>query len=101
LGNNIQDRFGSPIAALAYLLFVVLYSPCVASLAMLFKEHGGKWTLFTFLYLNLLAWIVAMLFYQSAAFSAASPYWLITGLVILFLIYINLKHIGKKHERTA
>ncbi|MDD4148221.1 MAG: ferrous iron transport protein B, partial [Candidatus Cloacimonetes bacterium] len=73
LSDNLQARFGSWAAALAYLLFVVLYSPCIAALTMLFKEHGSKWTFFTFLYLNLLAWLVAMMFYQAAAFSAASP----------------------------
>lgn len=101
LSDNLKERFGGWKAALAYLLFVVLYSPCAAALAMLFKEHGSRWTLFTFLYLNLLAWIVAMLFYQIAAFEAASVYWISIGVGILVLIYWNLKNIGKKHERTT
>lgn len=101
LSRNLWERFGSWKSALAYLLFVVLYSPCMAALAMLFKEHGSRWTIFTFIYLNILAWLVAMLFYQISAFNSASPYWIMTGFVILALIYINLKSIGKKHERTA
>lgn len=101
LTSNLQNKFGSWKSALAYLLFVVLYSPCVAALTMLFKEHGGKWTFFTFLYLNLLAWLIAMMFYQVMAFSGASFYWLTLGLVILSLIYTNLRYIGNRHERTA
>jgi ferrous iron transport protein B len=101
LSENLQAKFGNWQAALAYLLFVVLYSPCMAALAMLFKEHGGAWTFFTFVYLNILAWLVAMLFYQITAFSAASVYWIITGIVIISLIYINLKHIGRNNVRTA
>jgi len=101
LSDNLKTRFGSWAAALAYLLFVVLYSPCAAALAMLFKEHGSKWTIFSFLYLNLLAWIIAMLFFQIAHFNSGSLYWIVLGLGILALIYFNLKNIGNRHERTA
>ncbi|KAF5043174.1 MAG: ferrous iron transport protein B [Candidatus Cloacimonetes bacterium] len=101
LSDNLKTRFGSWAAALAYLLFVVLYSPCAAALAMLFKEHGSKWTIFSFLYLNLLAWIIAMLFFQIAHFNSGSLYWIVLGLGILALIYFNLRNIGNRHERTA
>jgi ferrous iron transport protein B len=101
LSENLQKRFGNWKAALAYLLFVVLYSPCMASLAMLFKEHGGIWTFFTFVYLNILAWLMALIFYQIAAFNSSSPYWLSLSAVVLLLIVINLRYIGNKHEHTA
>lgn len=101
LSLNIQERFGGWKAALAYLLIVVLYSPCAAALTMLFKEHGSRWTIFTFFYLNILAWIIAMIFYQIAAFSFASIYWLAIGLIFLTIIYLNLKTIGNKHEPTT
>ena len=101
LSANLQTAFGGWQAALAYLIFVVLYSPCVAALAMLFKEHGAGWTIFSFVYLNILAWVIAMLFYQSFAFSGSSIYWLAIGLGILGLIYFNLSLIGKRHERTT
>lgn len=95
---NMEKRFGGWPAAMAYLLFVVLYSPCMAALTMLFKEHGAKWTIFTFIYLNLLAWIVAMIFYQIANFRLQSLYWLALGFGILFVIYLNLRKIGKNNE---
>ena len=101
LSSNLKTRFGGWKAALAYLLFVVLYSPCMASLTMLFKEHGSKWTIFTFVYLNVLAWIIAMLFFQISNYSPASIYWIVVGLGILSLIYLNLRNIGKHHERTS
>ncbi|HQQ68686.1 MAG TPA: ferrous iron transport protein B, partial [Candidatus Cloacimonadota bacterium] len=86
LSDNLKARFGSWAAALAYLLFVVLYSPCAAALTMLFKEHGSKWTIFSFVYLNLLAWIIAMLFFQIAHFHSGSLHWIVLGLGILSLI---------------
>ncbi|MDD3103991.1 MAG: ferrous iron transport protein B [Candidatus Cloacimonetes bacterium] len=98
---NIKERFGGWKSALAYLLFVVLYSPCAAALTMLFKEHGMRWTIFSFVYLNVLAWVIAMVFYQITTFSVASIYWLTIGLIFLALIYLNLKTIGNKHESTT
>lgn len=101
LEQSLIARFGDWKAALSFLIFVVLYSPCVAALTMLFKEHGGMWTAFTFIYLNILAWIVSMLFYQIANFNAQSMYWIASGAAILIVIYFNLRNIGKKHERTT
>lgn len=101
LSENLQDRFGGWKAALAYLLFVVLYSPCAAALAMLFKEHGSRWTIFSFVYLNILAWIIAMLFFQISSFTPGSIYWIALGLGILTLIYFNMKSIGRRNERTT
>ncbi|MDD2424201.1 MAG: ferrous iron transport protein B [Candidatus Cloacimonetes bacterium] len=98
---NIQERFGGWKAALAYLLFIVLYSPCAATLTMLFKEHGIHWTIFTFFYLNILAWVIAMVFYQIATFSLSSLYWLAIGLVFLSIIYWNLRIIGNRNESTT
>lgn len=101
LEQSLVTHFGDWKAALSFLIFVVLYSPCIAALTMLFKEHGGMWTAFTFVYLNLLAWIVSMLFYQIANFNAQSMYWIAIGAGILIVIYFNLRNIGKKHERTT
>ncbi|MCB5272179.1 MAG: ferrous iron transport protein B [Candidatus Cloacimonetes bacterium] len=98
---NIQERFGGWKVALAYLLFIVLYSPCAATLTILFKEHGVQWTIFTFFYLNILAWVIAMVFYQIATFSLASIYWLAIGLVFLTIIYLNLRAIGNRNESTT
>lgn len=94
---NLKAGFGSNAAVLAYLIFVLLYSPCAAALTMLFKEHGYKWTLFAFAYLTSLAWMIATLVYQSLAFSYVSLYWYALGLGYFILIYMNLKKIGAHH----
>lgn len=98
---NVKERFGGWQAALAYLLIVVLYSPCAAALTMLFKEHGMRWTVFSFIYLNALAWVIAMIFYQITAFSSVSIFWLAIGLAFMIMIYLNLKTIGNKNESTT
>lgn len=69
LTDAIKRHFGSASAAYAYLLFILLYSPCAAALTMLWKEHGKGWMLFAFGFLTLQAWMIATLFYQISQFS--------------------------------
>jgi ferrous iron transport protein B len=50
----------TPGAAMAFMLFVLIYVPCIAVLAAIKKESGSwKWALFTIVYMTTLAWIVA------------------------------------------
>ncbi|CAO81731.1 Ferrous ion uptake system protein FeoB (predicted GTPase) [Candidatus Cloacimonas acidaminovorans str. Evry] len=97
LANNIKSSFGSNASILAYLVFILLYSPCAASLTMLFKEHGFKWMLFAFVYLTLLAWMVATLIYQILAFNVLSIFWFVVIGAIFTFIYITLRKIGSKY----
>lgn len=50
--------------AYAYLLFVLIYFPCVGALGAIFKEAGKFIGSLVILYSTLLAWIVSSLFYQ-------------------------------------
>ncbi len=52
------------LAALAYIIFVLLYTPCVAALAAEWQELGPKWALTTALGQLGLAWIAAVLVFQ-------------------------------------
>ncbi|HNZ89386.1 MAG TPA: ferrous iron transport protein B, partial [Candidatus Cloacimonas acidaminovorans] len=97
LANNIKSGFGSNASILAYLVFILLYSPCAASLTMLFKEHGFKWMLFAFVYLTLIAWMVATLIYQILAFNVLSIFWFVVIGAIFTFIYITLHKIGSKY----
>ncbi|HPV00632.1 MAG TPA: ferrous iron transport protein B, partial [Candidatus Cloacimonas acidaminovorans] len=97
LANNIKSSFGSNASILAYLVFILLYSPCAASLTMLFKEHGFKWMLFAFVYLTLIAWMVATLIYQILAFNVLSIFWFVVIGAIFTFIYITLHKIGSKY----
>ena len=49
----------TPASALAFLLFVLLYFPCIATLRTLRKEIGWRWELFTVVNSLALAWVVA------------------------------------------
>ena len=63
-------RFDGKIGAIAYLLFVLIYYPCLAAVAAIYRETNLKWTIFAGTYLTLLAWSVATLFYQLGTFGS-------------------------------
>lgn len=55
----------TPLAAIAFLVFVLLYFPCMASIAAIKNESGSwRWALFTAGYTTLVAWIAAAMVYQ-------------------------------------
>ena len=63
---NLSNRIPiTPVVALAYMLFVLIYFPCVATLAAIKQESGSwKWAMFAALYTTVLAWIVAFIVNQ-------------------------------------
>lgn len=71
LSQALQANF-TPAAALAFLVFVLLYAPCVATLGALKSEFGAKWMAFSFVYLLGLAWIAGLVTYRVAG-------WLLGG----------------------
>jgi len=55
----------TPLAAYAYLIFILLYFPCVATIAAIKNETGSwRWALFAACYTTVVAWIVSALVYQ-------------------------------------
>jgi ferrous iron transport protein B len=97
---NIMQGFGSSAAALAYMVFVLLYAPCAAALAVLFKEHGFKWLAFSFVYLTIMAWILAVLVYQIIAFSATSLLWIGVAILMAVAFYYSMKLIGRSKNNA-
>lgn len=60
---NLSDRIPiTPTVALGYMLFVLIYFPCVATLVAIKQEAGSwKWAIFAAFYTTALAWIVAFI----------------------------------------
>ena len=55
----------TPLVALTFMVFVLLYFPCIASVVAVIKESGSwKWGAFTVVYNTCVAWIVAFIVYQ-------------------------------------
>jgi ferrous iron transport protein B len=55
-------------SALAFMVFILLYSPCIAALAAVRNEAGRKWALFTVLYGTAVAWITGFAVYTVTGF---------------------------------
>ena len=61
--SNGQKVF-TPLVAYGFMLFILIYFPCMAVIAAIRKEAGWKWALFTIFYTTGLAWLVSFGVYQ-------------------------------------
>ena len=66
--RNQKDAQGqsifTPLVAYCFMLFILIYFPCMAVIAAIRKEAGLKWAFFTMFYTTSLAWLVAFCVYQ-------------------------------------
>jgi ferrous iron transport protein B len=78
-------RFDGQAGAFAYLLFILLYFPCVATIGAITRETGGAWAGFVGAWTTGVAFTASTIFYQAARFDAhpvQSSFWI--GGLILF-----------------
>ena len=55
----------TPLVAFCYMVFVLIYFPCIATIVAIKQESGSwKWALFTAVYTTLLAWVMAFAIYR-------------------------------------
>ena len=88
------ERFGSKTAAFAYLLFVLLYFPCVSVVATISRELNRFWAIFSVLWTTGIAYSVAVLFYQTATFlehPVLSLSWIFGLFVILAMSFWGVR----------
>ena len=65
-GNRKDMSVFTPLATFSFILFTLLYFPCIATVVAIYKESGSwKWAGFSILYTSGLAWIVSFLVYQT------------------------------------
>ncbi|MFN8528547.1 MAG: ferrous iron transport protein B [Anaerolineae bacterium] len=63
LGAALTETF-TPLSAAAFMVFVLLYSPCITTTAAMRHEFGTRWTLYQIGYTTLTAWVMAVIVYQ-------------------------------------
>ena len=60
-----NDSHFTPLIGLTMMLFILIYPPCLATLAVIKRETGSwKWVAFMFFYENTFAWIACFIFYN-------------------------------------
>lgn len=65
LNKKMQADGITPLIAFSYLLFVLIYFPCIATIAAIKSETGSwKWPIFTMVYTTFLAWCISAICYQ-------------------------------------
>ncbi len=64
----MAQRFDGQVGAFAYLLFVLLYFPCVATIGAIKREAGGAWAAFVAFWTTSVAYVTASVYYQAATF---------------------------------
>lgn len=79
--------------AYAYLLFILLYFPCVAALGAMFRETGIRLAVLESAYLTFFAWIIATLFYQLS--EGHDLLWIVTACGLMGLLIFALYLMGK------
>ena len=97
--TNMATLFPSAFAAFCYLVFVLLYAPCVAVLGAVAKEAGWRYMLLVFGWSTGLAYAVATCLYQLGTFAAHpafSSLWILTALIAIGLFIGHLKKLGAR-----
>lgn len=77
----MQQLFGSQLAAFAYLMLVLLYMPCVAAIATVYREAGAAWTLFLAAWTTVLGYSTATIVYRVGTF-AQDPLYATVAIVV-------------------
>jgi len=102
--GEMQARFDGKIGAFSYLLFILLYAPCVAAIAALHRETGLAWTIFVVAWTTGIAYMTATIFYQVATFSRHpqySSYWIISLSGFFAMVILAFKIWGMKQKKLA
>ncbi|MGE5424900.1 MAG: hypothetical protein ACM3N9_06030, partial [Syntrophothermus sp.] len=64
-GPRAGEKIFTPLVGASFLLFILIYMPCIAVVATVRKESGSaKWALFLISYTTVLAWILSFAVFQ-------------------------------------
>jgi len=96
--------FDGQLGAFSYVLFVLLYMPCVATLGAIYKELGGFWAFFSATWNTVIAYTLAVIVYQAGTFAAhpvSSAAWIAGCAAALLGCYAWLMHLGRQRAGSG
>ena len=99
--GNLKEKFASSHAAFAYLILILLYTPCVAAMGAYVREFGQMFARFIAVWTMALGYFGAAFYYQAANFAAhpiSSAVWMVVIVVGFVVTYIGFKKLGKKQR---
>jgi ferrous iron transport protein B len=98
------SRFDGAAGAIAYLLLILLYIPCVAALGAINREVGARWTAFSACWTMGVGYAVSVCFYQAATFARhplSSSAWIGGLLLALLAVVLAMRIAGNWHGRVS
>lgn len=102
--GQMAQRFGTDQAAFAYLLFVLLYFPCVSATAAVYRETNLGWTVFAGCWTTGFAYIIAVGYYQIATVMQhpfTSLMWIVGLAAVVASVLVGLKIAGMKRREIS
>jgi len=102
--SAMASRFDGAAGAFAYLLFILLYFPCTAAIAVVYQESGARWTMFVAGWTTGLAYGAATIYYQVATYAshpASSMGWVGAMVVAFAGFFFILRHYGQQENLNA
>ena len=96
--SAMQHSFDGKAGAFAYLLFILLYAPCVAATAAIYRETNAGWTFFVVFWTTGIAYMTATIFYQAMTYSQHPDYslaWISVLISVFLLVLAGLWLTGK------
>ncbi len=100
----MQSRFDGTIGAFAYLLFILMYFPCVAASGAMYREVGIRWAALGILWSTGLGYSAATIFYQAATWSQhplSSASWIAAMLALLGTAVFGFRQAGQQRSRLS
>ena len=100
----MSERFDGRIGAFAYLLFILLYFPCVATIGAIAREAGKPWAAFVAAWTTGVAYYTATVFYQGATFArhpGSSSFWIALLSVVAGLVVLGLRRWAANHSDSS
>jgi len=90
----MYQHFDGRIGAFSYLLFVLLYFPCVSTTAAMLRELNQRWAVFSIFWMSAVAYGTAVVFYQAATLAQhplLSLSWILGILLTLGLVIATIR----------
>ncbi|MDG2277870.1 MAG: ferrous iron transport protein B [Pseudomonadales bacterium] len=97
----MQTLFTGAVGAFAYLVFLLLYMPCVATIGVIYKEVGSYWAVFSVVWSFMIAYACAVTIYQLSLITTSpmtSTLWIVSVITATYLMFRLLVIWGRRRE---
>lgn len=100
----MYQRFDGQTGAFAYLLFVLLYFPCISTMAVMLRELHKGWAIFSALWMTGVAYGAAVVFYQAATWTRhpfSSSLWIMAVTILFFAVILSISGYARHEQKQT